>query len=44
LRSIHAAARVRQASPTALVPFAGKIPDNPVGHFMVVKSLRVYPL
>jgi hypothetical protein len=29
---------------TALAPFAGKIPDNPVGHFMVVKSLRVYPL
>jgi hypothetical protein len=29
---------------TALAPFAGKIPANPAGHAMYVKSLRVYPL
>jgi hypothetical protein len=29
---------------TALADFAGKVPDNPVGHGMYVKSLRVYSL
>jgi beta-glucanase (GH16 family) len=29
---------------TALADFAGKIPDNPAGHHMSVRSLRVYPL
>ncbi len=29
---------------TALMDYAGKIPANPAGHHMYVKSLRVYPL
>ena len=29
---------------TMLADWAGKVPDNPVGHDMVVQSLRVYPL
>ena len=29
---------------TAVMEYAGKIPDNPAGHHMFVKSLRVYPL
>ncbi len=29
---------------TAVMEYAGKIPDNPAGHHMYVKSLRVYPL
>jgi hypothetical protein len=29
---------------TALADFAGKVPENPVGHHMYVRSLRVYAL
>ncbi|MDQ0472692.1 glycoside hydrolase family 16 protein [Labrys wisconsinensis] len=29
---------------TALAPFAGKVPADPAGHAMSVRSLRVYPL
>jgi hypothetical protein len=29
---------------TAVMEYAGNIPDNPAGHHMYVKSLRVYPL
>ena len=29
---------------TAVMEYAGKIPDNPAGHHMYVRSLRVYPL
>jgi hypothetical protein len=40
--SIKAAADIRFS--TALTDYAGKIPSNPVGHHMYVRSLRVYPL
>ena len=40
--SIHAATDVRFS--TALMDYAGKIPDHPEGHHMYVKSLRVLPL
>lgn len=39
---IDQAADIRFA--TALGDFAGKIPDNPAGHHMAVRSLRVVPL
>jgi beta-glucanase (GH16 family) len=40
--SINGAADIRFSS--ALTDYAGKIADDPVGHHMFVKSLRVYPL
>jgi hypothetical protein len=40
--SIAGAADIRISS--ALMDYAGKIPDNPIGHHMYVRSLRVYPL
>jgi beta-glucanase (GH16 family) len=40
--SIHAATDIRFS--TALMDYAGKIPDHPEGHYMYVKSLRVLPL
>jgi Glycosyl hydrolases family 16 len=40
--SIKAAGQVRFS--TAVTEFGGKIPDNPAGHQMSVRSLRVYPL
>jgi hypothetical protein len=40
--SIAGAADIRFSS--VLMDYAGKIPDNPVGHHMYVRSLRVYPL
>jgi hypothetical protein len=40
--SIHAATDIRFS--TALMDYAGKIPDHPEGHHMYVKSLRVLPL
>jgi beta-glucanase (GH16 family) len=42
LHSIHAATDIRFS--TALMDYAGKIPDHPEGHHMYVKSLRVLPL
>jgi hypothetical protein len=40
--SIQGATDIRFS--TALMDYAGKIPDHPEGHHMYVKSLRVYPL
>ena len=40
--SIQAAADIRFS--TALMDYAGKVPDHPEGHSMYVKSLRVLPL
>ncbi|GGF18547.1 hypothetical protein GCM10011611_25530 [Aliidongia dinghuensis] len=40
--AIKAAADIRFS--TALMDYAGKIPADPVGHHMSVKSLRVYPI
>lgn len=40
--SIHGATDIRFS--TALMDYAGKIPDHPEGHHMYVKSLRVLPL
>ena len=40
--SIHAATDIRFS--TALMDYAGKIPEHPEGHHMYVKSLRVLPL
>ncbi|WP_084305531.1 glycoside hydrolase family 16 protein [Bradyrhizobium sp. ARR65] len=40
--SIKGAADIRLSS--ALMDYAGKIPANPAGHAMSVRSLRVYPL
>ena len=40
--SIQAAADIRFS--TALMDYAGKVPDHPEGHSMFVKSLRVLPL
>lgn len=40
--SIRAATDIRFS--TALMDYAGKVPDHPEGHHMYVKSLRVLPL
>jgi hypothetical protein len=40
--SIHGSTDIRLS--TALMDYAGKIPDHPEGHHMYVKSLRVLPL
>jgi len=40
--SIHGKTDIRFS--TALMEYAGKIPDHPEGHHMYVKSLRVVPL
>jgi beta-glucanase (GH16 family) len=40
--SIHGQAEVRFS--TAVMEYGGKIPDNPTGHQMSVRSLRVYSL
>jgi hypothetical protein len=40
--SIHGATDIRFS--TALMDYAGKVPDHPEGHHMYVKSLRVLPL
>jgi beta-glucanase (GH16 family) len=40
--SIHGRADIRFS--TALMDYAGKIPEHPEGHHMYVKSLRVLPL
>jgi len=40
--SIHGSADIRFS--TAVMDYAGKIPDHPEGHDMAVKSLRVFPL
>lgn len=40
--AIHGKTDIRFS--TALMDYAGKIPDHPEGHHMYVKSLRVYPL